>query len=138
MKWRDIPDYVGHYQVSDSGEVRSLPRAVTDSNQWGAYTRNVRGRVLKQQMVVSPSGVRYAKVSLSIDGEVHQWLVHRLVAVAFLPNPEGKLEVNHKDGDPLHNDVANLEWSTHKENLHHAISTGLWDPRNRSKHARIN
>ena len=132
MKWRDVPNYEGRYAVSDTGEIKSLARSYEGRTKNGKpCQRRVRERVLKKQVVRSPNRTRdvfYNKVTLSMDGEVQQWLVHRLVALAFLPNPEQKLEVNHKDGDPTNNSVANLEWCTHKENMDHAIETGLWKP----------
>lgn len=64
-------------------------------------------------------------VNLYIKGRVSQQRVHRLVAQAFIPNPENKPEVNHKDGNKENNDISNLEWNTSKENTNHAIKTGL-------------
>lgn len=59
------------------------------------------------------------------DGKKKRFLVHRLVALTYLPNPENKEEVNHKDGNKLNNHVSNLEWVTRHENMRHAFSTGL-------------
>lgn len=66
---------------------------------------------------------------LSLDGNKKMYYLHRLVALAFIPNPESKPEVNHKDGDKLNNYVYNLEWSTESENKKHAFDNGLNKPR---------
>ena len=71
------------------------------------------------------SNGRYMKVALCIKGKLKQFLVHRLVAKAFVPNPENKREVNHIDGNKTNNKVSNLEWVTARENQIHAVKTGL-------------
>lgn len=67
----------------------------------------------------------YHFVALSKDNGYHNKLVHRLVAEAFIPNPNNYPCVNHKDGNKSNNSVSNLEWCTIKQNLHHAVETGL-------------
>lgn len=106
--WRDICGYEGLYQVSNCGRVKRFhkttpPRILKPGlNTWG-----------------------YLKVSLSRNNENETQNIHRLVAQAFIPNPDGKPQVNHKDGDKTNNCVDNLEWCTHEENNRHAIATGL-------------
>lgn len=68
----------------------------------------------------------YARVSLCRDGEIKRKFVHRIVAESFLPDPNiPDAIVNHLDGDKLNNHYTNLGWTTHKENLQHALDTGL-------------
>lgn len=67
----------------------------------------------------------YQRISLHKNGKRNDVSIHRLVAEAFIPNPENKPEVNHKDGNKLNNNVNNLEWCTHSENILHACRTGL-------------
>lgn len=67
----------------------------------------------------------YLRVLLSVNGIVTRKSVHRLVAIAFIPNPEDKPQVNHKDGNPENNKITNLEWVTQSENQFHAVRTGL-------------
>ena len=71
------------------------------------------------------SNGRYMKVALCIKGKLKQFLVHRLVAKAFVPNPENKREANHIDGNKTNNKVSNLEWVTARENQIHAVKTRL-------------
>lgn len=67
----------------------------------------------------------YKRVLIYIDGKRKKFFVHRLVAQTFIPNPENKPQVNHKDGNKLNNHVNNLEWVTNKENINHAEKFGL-------------
>lgn len=110
IKWADIKGYKGLYQVSSTGKVRSVSR-----RGWnGRVFHEIKGRELKLQ-----SNGNYLKVSLSKKGKVKQLLVHRLVAQAFIDNPENKPEVNHINYNKHNNAVENLEWVTAKENDTH-------------------
>lgn len=101
-----IPKYEGLYAVSNYGRVKSLCR--------------------KKERVLKPC-VRngYAYVVLCRNGEMSRHSIHRLVATVFVPNTEGKLEVNHIDGKRLNNNAINLEWVSRSENQKHAFRTGL-------------
>src|SRR5688572_8966386 len=105
--WKDVVGYEGIYLVSDLGRVRSLPREVFQPGVIKSYPINE--RILKPGI---RSG-RYLRVNLFRDGEASGVFVHRLVAIAFLPNPENKRCVNHKDCNPSNNKLDNLEWCTH-------------------------
>lgn len=111
-QWKEINGYDG-YSVSNTGKIKSFRRK--------SYKEN--GLTLTPE--TSYKG--YEQVSLYKDGKKHQKLVHRLVAEAFIPNPENKPEVNHKDTDKSNNKVSNLEWSTSSENTIHAYKNGLYD-----------
>lgn len=112
--WKPAGGYEGAYEVSNCGRVRSLPRVTTRKN---GMPLTVAGRVRKIQTF--PTGYRYVTLR---DRTVY---IHRLVAAAFIPNPEDKPEVNHRDGDKANNRVSNLEWATRRENVAHAFATGI-------------
>lgn len=115
--WKDIKGFEGLYQVSNFGRVKRLAHAVkTIKGQ-----RNL-GEQIKKQSVRKDG---YMCVSIRKEGERFGFLVARLVAIHFIENPEGKSEVNHISGDKSDNNVANLEWTTRKENAQHAMRTGL-------------
>ena len=128
-EWKDVLGFDGNYQVSSFGNVRSLDKEVRTSIRH-SKARKVRGRVLKPH--VKSHG--YYAVSLPKNGKWHATEVHRLVARAFLPNPDKKKTVNHKDGNKLNNHVENLEWASYKENHWHARDVGLL--RNVGRHFR--
>ena len=115
--WKDIKGYEGIYQVSNIGRVRSLDRW-TEGNK----CMFKRGRIIKPF-----DNKGYNNTSLSRGGVDTTFATHRLVADAFIPNPDNLPCVNHKDGHKRNNVVDNLEWVTYSENTRHAIGLGLID-----------
>ena len=108
--WRDIKGYEGKYQISNTGKVKSLERTVWDSR--GCY-RTVPERILKAQ----DNGVGYLYIVLCKNGKGKLFYVHRLVGQAFIENPEGYTELNHKDENKQNNCMENLEWCSRSYNL---------------------
>lgn len=106
--WKDIKGYEGIYQVSNLGRVKSY-----DSIDKLGRVR--KGRVLKNYL----NNWGYPIVTLSIKSKLKTFRVHRLVAEAFIPNPENKPQVNHIDEDKTNNMASNLEWVTAKENVNY-------------------
>lgn len=125
MEWRDVVGYEGIYEVSRCGQVRTKEGKTTYSRLHGE--RKWKQRVLKQKV----SKDNCCRVSLWKKGNEKTWLVHRIVAKAFLPRVEGKNYVNHIDGNRLNNHVTNLEWCNHTENNNHAFDTGLMRTNNK-------
>lgn len=107
-EWRQIPGY--QYSVSSGGDVKN------DLTQY------------KFKPCGSGRDRKYQVVALRNEGGVKRFYVHRLVAEAFIPNPDAKSQVNHKDGNTLNNAASNLEWATGSENqLHrfHVLGKGM-------------
>lgn len=107
-EWRDIKGYEGLYQVSNLGRVKSLPRKVC----FGVGYRIVDEKILKQY--IQNNG--YVWVGLHKNNKQKRMLVHRLVAIAFIPNPDNLPEVNHKSEIKTQNNVENLEWCSRQYN----------------------
>ena len=118
--WRDIVGYEGIYQVSNLGRVRSLDRLVRGARGM----RRILGKVLSNRIL--PNGYNYVGLSKE-HHSVHHY-VHRLVAQAFIPNPDNISDVDHIDGDKTNNCVENLRWCTHKQNINYAIESGSFNP----------
>ena len=106
--WKAVPDYEDRYMVSNLGNIKSLYRNGTKG-----------GEVTK----VERRG--YLRVRLWKNKKVRTIGVHRLVAIVFLPNPNNKPQVNHKDGNKKNNHVENLEWVTASENTQHSYNNGF-------------
>ena len=115
--WKDVKDF-GGYKVSNNGRVKSLDRYVVDKNGKRMFYNGI---YLKQH--VDKDG--YLRVQLNKEGKGYNVGVHRLVLLAFVPNPENKPQVNHKNGIKNDNRLENLEWCTNSENQLHAIEIGL-------------
>lgn len=121
MEWRDIKDYEGYYQVSDTGLVRAVERTITFSD----------GRKRKYPEKILPTkewfhnGKGYLMVTLTKSHKSKGFSVHRLVAEAFIPNPYNYPQVNHKDEDKSNNASDNLEWCDSLYNIRYSMSVSV-------------
>ena len=109
-KWKPIDGFEGYYEVSDQGRIKSLERTLVMKN---GVLRPVHERIMRPQ----PQKTGYLNVTLShCDKGPKRLLIHRIVAEAFVPNPHGLPEVNHKDEDKANNCASNLEWCDRRYN----------------------
>ena len=122
--WKDIQGYEGLYQVSNLGRVKSLERYKSNHS----CKQLVPERIIK----VRKNWDGYLKVTLCKDGKVKTYKVHRLVATAFIENPDNLKEINHKDEDKINNCVENLEWCTRVYNCNY----GTRSKRSAEKHSK--
>jgi hypothetical protein len=111
--WKDIIGYEGYYQISNLGRVKSLDRIV--DNRRGQFLR--KGRFLKPYK----STKAYMLLGLCVNGKMKAFTFHRILAKHFIPNPENKKEINHKNGVRDDNRLENLEWVTGSENIRHSF-----------------
>jgi len=121
IEWKDSPIFPERYEISSTGLVRS---------KIYVKTINRNGKIvqwLTKPKILSPAVNKdgYKHVSLRFNNVAKSKLVHRLVAEAFLGNHSESLEINHKDSNRLNNDVSNLEWITHRQNVLHSYEKGF-------------
>lgn len=123
--WKDIQGYEGIYQVSSLGRVKSLPRENRYFNSLAGKecVRHYKERIMKLKK--NRGGYMTAHLRDEENGKEDWPTVHRLVATAFIPNPNEKPTINHKDGIKVNNFLENLEWATWSENTRHAHDNGL-------------
>ena len=115
--WKPVVGWEELYEVSNTGKVKTKDRVVKCNTGEGIKKA--------KEMKSKTDRYGYSGITLRIGKRILQTGVHRLVAKAFIPNPEDKEQVNHIDGNKLNNHVTNLEWVNNKENSAHAVRTGL-------------
>ena len=114
--WKDIIGYEGYYQISSLGKIKSIKRF--RGNGKGGY-------IQKEKYIKGWTNGGYIRVSLCSLLFKQGFFLHRIIAVAFIPNPENKPCINHIDGNKKNNSLNNLEWVTYSENNQHAFDIGL-------------
>lgn len=117
--WKPVDNYEGLLMVSSFGRIKSISRKVLNS---GTYN----GFYIKKDIILKQRISKHGYCTISFRRK--SFLVHRLVAKAFILNPENKPQVNHIDGDKLNNNLNNLEWCSRLENMRHAFNLGLIKP----------
>lgn len=115
--YKDIPGYEGRYKVNESGELISLQRVVTHIN---GKKIPIKEKVVTHKL---PRGASYPHAFLYKNNKGKLFRIHRLVALAWILNPDNKPNVNHKDGNKLNCHKDNLEWCSQSENMYHCKNT---------------
>lgn len=126
--FKDVKGYEGLYKVSNLGKVISLKRKINNGSSY---------RLSKDYVMKSyDNGWGYLRVCLRNNNKQKFYLIHRLIAEHFIPNPNNFNVVNHIDGNKKNNKISNLEWCDHSHNNKHAFRTGLINSLKGEKHPR--
>ncbi len=115
--WKPVKDFEGLYEVSNLGNVRAKDRIIDTATGPRHYKA--------KNLVPEITNDGHYRVALCNAGRKQRIFVHRIVALAFIPNPNNYPVINHLDGNPANNNVNNLEWTTVQENTLHAYRIGL-------------
>lgn len=126
--WKDVVGFEGLYKVSNFGNVMGMGKS------WVCGMYNKIRTKPKSILPKSTNTSGYHQIWLSKNKNGKNYRVHRLVAEAFLENPENKKDINHKNGNKTDNGLDNLEWCTRSENVLHAFKNDLKKPSSGSKH----
>ena len=114
--WKKVKGYEGIYEVSNYGNVKRV------SGITGVNTKYLNGYYLKPL----DNGKGYLRVKLTTNNKSKRIMLHRIIAEAFIPNPDNKPVVNHINHNIVDNRINNLEWCTQSENVLHAVKHGRW------------
>lgn len=126
----DMPKkgYTYYSKTPTDNIIKMLENGFVYTTEDNLYLVNREGKIFSiraNKFMKETYSFGYALVFLSLPNQRIKRFIHRIVATAFIPNPENKPEINHRDGNKLNNDVSNLEWATRSENELHAHATGL-------------
>lgn len=120
-EWYDVVGYEKFYQITKDGVVRSKSRKVNSPICGGS--RVIKPKIFKNRLIRG-----YPATNFCVNGTIKTKYIHRLLAINFIKNSNNRNEINHIDGNPLNNNLSNLEWCTHKENMEHAVRLELMAP----------
>jgi hypothetical protein len=116
---KTIKGFEGLYEIAEDGTVKSLDRIIKHAKH-GICKR--KGIIIK----TTPHKNGYKFVCLAKEGKTKLCTVHRLVAIAYIPNPNNYPIVMHLDNDPTNNHISNLQWGTHYMNSQHCVKSGRY------------
>lgn len=115
--WMPVVGYEKYYKVSNTGKVKRF--------NYDSYGVNTKHKSKDYCLKPLDNGCGYLRIKFSVKNKAKRIMLHRIIAEAFIPNPQKKKTVNHKDGNKYNNSIDNLEWLTQAENNQHAWDTGL-------------